>query len=102
MANKSKELIELKFSLFNLRKYSKKKKGYINELRRLIITVSLFLLMQLLFIGIDVTSLEPNLNKMGSFTNKLKEKDFFNKWFILYENPIFKLITIIGDRESVV
>ena len=52
--------------------------------------------MQLVFIGIDRTFLEPNLNRMGDFASRLAGNYFFEKWFILHDNPIFKLITAIG------
>ncbi|MEW9674621.1 YfzA family protein [Lentibacillus sp. L22] len=62
----------------------------------MIITAGLFLIMQIIFIAINGTFLEPNLNRMGNFASGIAENPFFYKWFILYDNPIFKLITTVG------
>lgn len=96
MTNEKGNVGELKGFLLNLSQYSKKKKGFANELRRLMITIGLFLIMQLIFIVIDGTFLEPNLNRMGNFATGIAESNFFEKWFVLYDNPIFKLITAIA------
>ncbi len=49
--------------------------------------------MQLIFIAIDGTFVEPN--RMGNFAGGIAENNFFEKCFILYDNLIFKLITAI-------
>ena len=94
MINEKDNVGEPKSSLLNLNQYSKKKKGFANELRRLIITIGLFLIMQIIFIAIDGTFLEPN--RIGNFASGIAENNFFEKWFILYDNPIFKLITAVA------
>ncbi len=96
MANEKNYVIGIKDGLFNLSQYSKKKKGFTNELRRLIITVGLFLILQLIFIIIDGTFLEPNFNRIGNFANSLADAQFFKIWSFLYDNPIFRLVTPIA------
>ncbi|ENH96100.1 hypothetical protein J416_12492 [Gracilibacillus halophilus YIM-C55.5] len=96
MTNDKGDIFEWKSFLLNLTQYSKKKKGFLNELRRLIITICLFLIMQLIFIFIDGTFLEPNLNRMGNFASGIAKNMFFEQWLILYDNSIFKLITAIA------
>ncbi len=96
MTNEKGNVSELKSSLLNLSQYSKKKKGFANELRRLIITIGLFLIMQIVFITIDGTFLEPNFNRIGNFASGLADAQFFKIWSFLYDNPIFRLITPIA------
>lgn len=96
MSNNTDDTNKVKRSLVDPIHSSKNKKGFANELRRLIITVGLFLVMQLIFIVIDGTFLEPNFNRMGNFASGLAKNDFFKNWFILYDNPIFKLITAVA------
>jgi len=67
-----------------------------NELRRLIITVGLFLILQFIFVIIDGTFLEPNFNRIGNFASGLADAKFFKIWSFLYDNPIFRLITPIA------
>lgn len=94
--NKKDEPNQLKNFIMNLSRYSKRKTGFINERRRMIIVVGWFLLMQIIFIVIDGTFLEPNLNKMGNFASELAINEFFETWFFLYDNPIFKLVTTVA------
>lgn len=85
-----------KESPLNLSQYAKQKKGFANEFRRLIITISIFLVMQIIFIAIDGSSLEPNLNKLGNFTRKITENSLFDSLNVLYENLTFKFLTAFG------
>lgn len=95
MTNKQESAVEANNPITGLGQYSKKKKGYVNELRRLIITVGLFLIMQIIFIAIDGTFLEPNLNKIGTFVSNIVENKVF-QWIAIYDNPIFKFVTVIA------
>lgn len=95
MTNEQGNVVKSKNSIVSLGQYSKKKKGYFNELRRLFITVGLFLIMQIVFIVIDGTFLEPNLNKVGTFVSNIAEIKVF-EWIVIYDNPVFKFITVIA------
>lgn len=95
MTNEKDNIIKPNNFITNLSQYSKKKKGFTNELRRLIITVSLFLIMQIIFISIDGTFLDPNLNKVGNFVSNIAENRVF-EWIIIYDNPIFKFVTVVA------
>lgn len=73
---------------------NKGKTGRANRLKKWIITLGVFFISQLVFIAIDGTFLEPNLNNIGNFASKLVENML--SWFTLYDNPFFKFITMIG------
>lgn len=95
MTNEQGNVVESKNSMASPSQYSKKKKGYFNELRRLFITVGIFLMMQMFFIVIDGTFLEPNLNKVGTFVSNIAENNVF-EWIVIYDNPVLKFITVIA------
>ncbi|WP_051189157.1 YfzA family protein [Halalkalibacillus halophilus] len=59
-------------------------------------TISIFILLQFIFILIDGTFLEPSPNRIGNFASRIVETKLFSEWLTLYENPIFKIITVLG------
>ncbi|WP_077309297.1 YfzA family protein [Terribacillus halophilus] len=55
-----------------------------------------FFIMQTIFIIIDDTFLEPNLNLMGNFAQKVVNTQLFTEYITLYENPYFKIISFLA------
>ncbi|MCD4647432.1 hypothetical protein AR454_01875 [Bacillus mycoides] len=77
----------------------KQKKERPNRIRWWIINISIFFIVQLIFLIIDGTSLEPNLNDSGNifgrYANWILESKLFNEWITLYSFPWFNLATIL-------
>src|SRR5690625_3635034 len=77
----------------------KPKKIRPSRLRIWIISVSIFLIMLLVFFTIDRTSLEPNLNDSNNIAGKaaerLTESKFFNEWISPFSFPLFNLATTL-------
>ena len=95
MINEKENVVKSKSFIVNLSQYSKKKKGFTNELRRLIINFCLILILQIIFITINGTFLDPMPNKVGTFVCDIAENRIF-EWIIIYNNPIFKFVTVIA------
>ncbi|CDO04709.1 hypothetical protein BN988_03274 [Oceanobacillus picturae] len=87
----------------------KREKGSKNLIRKWVITIGGFVVMQIVFILTDGTFLEANSNKLtdGTFleanSNKLGDvaysivdSKFFYDWLILYVSPIFNIITLLA------
>lgn len=56
-------------------------------------------MLQIIFITIEGTFLEPNLNHAGHFVTKHMEEK--RLWFTLYDNPIFKYKSSALQRKIV-
>ncbi|QXE03226.1 YfzA family protein [Terribacillus sp. DMT04] len=72
------------------------KKGRASLTKKWTITLIGFVIMQTIFIIIDDTFLEPNLNLMGNFAHSLVNTHLFTEYITLYENPYFKIITFLA------
>lgn len=71
----------------------------INLRKRWLITLGLFLIIQLLLIAIDGTVLEPNLNDSGNVISRIGtyilEARLFTEWITPYSFPFFNLVVTI-------
>lgn len=78
---------------------AKKKTHNINLARRWIITIGIFLSVQLIFIAVDGTSLEPKMNDSGDLIPRIGswvlESKFFNEWIAPYSYPFFNILMTI-------
>ncbi len=64
--------------------------------RSWVISLEAFLLLQFLFIFMELTGWIPNLRDFdGKFFGNLAEILRVNKWFTFYETPHFNLFTVI-------
>src|SRR5699024_10261424 len=95
MPNEEKSGGGFKNFIMNLTPYSKRKTGFLNELQRLMITIGLLLMLQLVFWIVDVTFPALTLNKAGTFVNNIAGTGAFD-WITIYDNPAFQFITVIG------
>lgn len=95
MPNEEKSGGGFKNFMMNLTRYSKKRTGFLNELQRLMITIGLLFMLQLVFWIVDVTFPALTLNKTGTFVNNIAGTGVFD-WITLYANPAFKFMTMIG------
>ncbi|WP_340028588.1 YfzA family protein [Paenibacillus sp. FSL H7-0940] len=74
------------------------KKLHTNRTKRWIITIGIFILVQLIFIAIDGTFLEPRLNDSGLFAEikrEVLESRLLTEWVAPYSFPLFNLFLII-------
>jgi|GEM_PF-375645 len=60
-----------------------------------LIRIGGFFALQLFFITIDGTFLDPKLNDIGNFAKSVFETKPFKEWLTLYDNPVFKAMTIL-------
>lgn len=71
----------------------------VNLRKRWLITVGLFLIIQLLLIAIDGTFLEPNLNDSGNMISRIGtyilEARLFTEWITPYSFPLFNLLVTL-------
>lgn len=70
---------------------SEKRKN--SPLKKWLIILGVFILVQCIFLLIDGTGFEPNLNNIGEYTSEaVKDK---LTWFTLYDQPLFKFVTLL-------
>lgn len=74
----------------------KREKGSKNLVRKWVITIGGFVVMQIVFILTDGTFLEANSNKLGDVAYSIVDSKFFYDWLILYVSPIFNIITLLA------
>lgn len=71
----------------------------IMNIRNWIITLGLFLIVQLIFMAVDGTSWEPNIRDSndiaGRFFRWVLQLEFFTERFTPYSYPYFNLITLV-------
>ncbi|WP_449354866.1 YfzA family protein [Virgibacillus natechei] len=75
--------------------------------KRWIITIGIFIIVQLIFIAVDGTFLEPNINDSGNLFARLGRwilgSSLFTEWICPYSYPLFNLwmtlhvIAILGQ-----
>ncbi|MCZ0703844.1 hypothetical protein J2T56_002065 [Natronobacillus azotifigens] len=70
-----------------------------SPVKRWLILIGLFLLVQLIFFGIDGTMLEPNINDSGRLFARIGrwvlESKLFTEWITLYGYPFFNMLMTI-------
>ncbi|MDX8365692.1 YfzA family protein [Cytobacillus sp. IB215665] len=76
------------------------KKTYNTNLaKRWMITIGIFLIVQLIFIAVDGTFLEPNINDsdhlIAKFGRWVLESKLFTQWITPYSFPFFNLFMTI-------
>lgn len=63
------------------------------------ITISIFLIIQLIFFVIDGTRFEPRLNDSGNIISRyahwVTDLKLFTEWWAIYTYPYFNLVTFI-------
>ncbi|QTD43195.1 YfzA family protein [Sporosarcina sp. Te-1] len=67
-----------------------------SPLNKWLLIVGGFIAAQLVFIATDGTVLEPNLNNAGTFAKKIADNLFFLDWITLYQNFIYRLLTVLA------
>lgn len=75
-------------------------KVYNNQLgKRWVLTIGVFLIVQLIFSAIDGTLLEPNINDSGNLFGRIArwilDLTLFTKWMAPYSFPFFNLVTTV-------
>ncbi len=65
-------------------------------MKKWLLMIGIFFIVQWLFIMLDGTILAPNVNKLGDFASRLLETDLLKGIFTMYHNPFFKIMTITG------
>ncbi|UNK17911.1 YfzA family protein [Paenibacillus sp. N3/727] len=73
----------------------KRKKDHPNRIRSWVITLGVFLIVQLIFIAVDGTSLEPNINDSGNLWGRILQSELFTEWITPYSFPFFNLCTVV-------
>ena len=73
----------------------KRKKDRPSRIRSWIITLGVFFIVQLVFIIVDGTSLEPNINDSGNIAGRVLESGLFTKWITPYDFPFFNMATMV-------
>ena len=67
--------------------------------KRWMLTIGIFLIVQLVFIAVDGTFLEPNINDSGNLFARtgrwILNLKIFTEWITLYSYPFFNMFTII-------
>lgn len=70
-----------------------------NQEKRWIITVGIFLIVQLLFVIVDGTGLEPNINDSGNLFARggrwMMDSKLFTVWFTPYSFPFFNMVMVV-------
>ncbi|AND28838.1 YfzA family protein [Bacillus thuringiensis] len=70
------------------------KKGRPNRIRESLKILGAFLVMQLIFIILDMTSWIPNF-KEGGVGDRLVNSEFFTEWFAPYRTKQFNVLTAV-------
>lgn len=83
----------------NVQMTGTKKTHNINLARRWIITIGIFLIVQLIFIAVDGTSMEPNMNDSGDLFARIGswvlDSKLFTEWITPYSFPFFNMFMTI-------
>ncbi|WDU77600.1 YfzA family protein [Lysinibacillus sp. G01H] len=70
-----------------------------NLLKRWIITICIFLIVQLIFITVDGTALEPNMNDSNNLVARMGrwilDSRLFTEWITPYSFPFFNMFITI-------
>ncbi|GAQ18176.1 membrane protein [Oceanobacillus picturae] len=74
----------------------KREKGPRNLIRKWVITIGGFVVMQIVFILTDGTFLEANSKKLGDVACNIVDSEFYYDWLILYVSPFFNIITLLA------
>lgn len=65
----------------------------VNQVRQWIITIGIFIIIQLVFVAIDGTSLEPNINDSNNLLFRIVrgilDSKLFTEWITPYSYPFF-------------
>ncbi|MGE7625396.1 YfzA family protein [Viridibacillus sp. NPDC096237] len=71
----------------------------INLAKRWMITIGIFLIVQLIFIAVDGTALEPNMNDSGNLIARqlrgILDSKLFTEWITPYSFPFFNMFMTI-------
>ncbi|TQR20522.1 YfzA family protein [Psychrobacillus vulpis] len=71
----------------------------INLAKRWMITIGIFLIVQLIFIAVDGTFLEPNINDSGNLFARIArwilDLKLFTEWITPYSFPFFNMFMTI-------
>lgn len=75
------------------------KKLHVNRTKRWMITIGIFLIVQLIFIAVDGTFLEPNINDSGNLIARIGrgilDSKLFTEWINPYSYPFFNMCMTI-------
>lgn len=70
-----------------------------NMMKRWIITVGIFLIVQVIFMMVDGTSMEPNINDSGALFARMGRailnSQLFTEWINPYSFPFFNLLLTV-------
>lgn len=70
-----------------------------NLLKRWIITIGIFLIVQLIFSAVDGTALEPNMNDSNNLVARMErwilDSRLFTEWITPYSFPFFNMFITI-------
>lgn len=72
-----------------------------NLLKKWIITLGGFLILNFIFIIFDGTSMVISFN-FGDFGNRILQAELFTKWLNFYENPFFSIVAIFAALQIVI
>ncbi|MCG3088472.1 YfzA family protein [Sporosarcina cyprini] len=67
-----------------------------SPLQKWMLIIGGFIAAQVIFIATDGTFLELNLNNAGHFAKKIAGNLFFLDWISLYENFVYRLLTVLA------
>ncbi|MBD8007431.1 YfzA family protein [Bacillus norwichensis] len=74
---------------FTVKERSSAKKSWV-------LSISTFVLLQIIFLTMEFTGWIPNLKDMdGTVFGKIAESKFMEEWFNFYETPYFNMCTFI-------
>lgn len=59
------------------------------------IILGAFLIAQFVFVAIDGTTFEPNINDSGNIAGRILDSKLFTEWFAPYSFPFFNMATAI-------
>jgi len=72
---------------------------HINRAKRWMITIGVFLIVQMIFTAVDGTFLEPNINDSGNLVARtgrwILDSRIFTEWITPYTSPFFNMCMTI-------
>ncbi|PAF21654.1 hypothetical protein CHH49_09865 [Terribacillus saccharophilus] len=78
---------------------STEKAPTLTPIRRWITYIGIFLLVQVIFMLVDGTSLEPNINDSDSFIPRMfrsiLNSSLFTEWITPYSYPFFNMVMVV-------
>ncbi|KMY32379.1 hypothetical protein ACZ11_09620 [Lysinibacillus xylanilyticus] len=70
-------------------------------LKKWIINLGGFLILNFIFLIFDSTFVDTNFN-FGDFGNRILQTELFTEWLSFYENPFFNIVAIFAALQLII